>query len=1278
MHQTIHGPSDEDCLQSVADCLERAKKVVVLMGAGVSTAAHIPDFRSNMGLYKNGEVFSESATPDGGGIRGLSELVVLEEIMNRIKHDLGLDGDPVPAQFFDLIGGTSTGGLIALLLGRLCLSVPQARKEYVRIAEEVFSLPRFPSLRKCTFDGRKLEEAVKRLLGNRGDEKMLEQNGSCKVFVCAVPRNDVKGRAGPRLFRTYAVRENASFNCRIWEACRATSAAPTYFEPIKIGDKGEEETFVDGGLGYNNPVEQVLEEARRLFPGRKVACVVSIGTGVARIIEFPDSPKTSLVKLVKALKKMATESDTTAEKMQGRFANAKDTYFRFSVDRGLQRIGLEEWKELPKVRTFTTEYLHQHVISGQVNKVVKAILAAKIISQQDSTALIQLHGEVAADNETAQGSRTTLEWRPEGETLPNFHYTTDQLASHVVAPAVRRHWIVPLDRNPGFVGRSKEIGLLLAKVPPRTRKDICQRIALEGLGGIGKTQIALETAYQVAEAQPECSVFWVPAVDATTFENTFRQIGQNLEVPGMNDDKADIKALVKTALSRNGDDWLLIVDNADDWKLFGDASLEDWLPTSHKGSILFTTRTHEVVSKLDIPPADVVHVSEMSRSETIELMRNYLNPEQMSDSKCTTELLDFLADLPLAIKQASAYMDRTGITATRYLQHCRSSDANFVGLLSQGFEDRGRYKNTANTQNPVATTWLVSFRQLSRLAVQLLSYMSFLAEKDIPKSILPLGDAEIEADEAIGELRAYAFITHRASPESYDMHRLVRLAMRNWLSQERQLIGSFKDVVHQLHNAFPMPNHQNRETWVTYLPHAMAVLEFRDSSSDDEVKSILLLRVAKANSILGRYQTAGALYLQSLALRRQVFGVKHPDTLANMNNLTNILCAQGKYNEGEAMGRESLALRQEVLGDKHPDTLASMNSLINILCAQGKYTEGEAMGRETLALRREILGDKHSDTLASMNSLTNILCAQGKYTEGEAMGRETLALRREILGDKHPDTIVSMKSIAIVLDEQGKYDEAEAMGRETLALYRVVFGDKHPDTLVSMNNLALVLDEQGKYEEAEAMGRKTLVLLREVLGDKHPDTLVSMNNVARVLYKQVKYEEAEAMHRDTLALRREVLGDKHPDTLVSMNNLSSLLSMQGKYEEAEAMHRDTLALRQEVLGDNHPDTLAGISNLGNVLYRQRKYEEAEAMHRKTLALRREVLSDKHPDTLVSMNNLSNVLYMQGKCNKAEAMHRETLALRREVLGDKHPDTLKSMNSLAFVLRKQGKYEEAEV
>ncbi|CAK7244229.1 MAG: hypothetical protein STHCBS139747_005765 [Sporothrix thermara] len=159
-------------------------------------------------------------------------------------------------------------------------------------------------------------------------------DGACKVFVCAVQQQDVGARAGPTLFRTYHVRENATFDCMIWEASRATSAAPLYFDPISIGYAGMQAAYIDGGLGYNNPIEQVLEEAHR-------------------VIRFTSAPETSPSKVINALKKMATESDVTAERVQARFHNIINTYFRFNVDRGLEDIELDEWENLGRVATYT-------------------------------------------------------------------------------------------------------------------------------------------------------------------------------------------------------------------------------------------------------------------------------------------------------------------------------------------------------------------------------------------------------------------------------------------------------------------------------------------------------------------------------------------------------------------------------------------------------------------------------------------------------------------------------------------------------------------------------------------------------------------------------------------------------------------------------------------------------------------------------------------------------------------------------------------------------------
>lgn len=246
-------------------------------------------------------------------------------------------------------------------------------------------------------------------------------------FVCAVRQQDVAARAGPTLFRTYNVRERAAFDCMIWEASRATSAAPSYFDPISIGRAGMQATFVDGGLGYNNPIEQALEEARRVFPKRKVACIVSIGTGLAPVIRFPNAPKTSPFKLVDALKEMATDSDITAERVQVRFHDTNDTYFRFNVDRGLEDIELDEWKHMGRVETYTDGYLNQTAVSRQIDTVVKALLASKVEPGSDrSTAEIRIHGPFSGVAGSAR-SHQLLTWRPD-DILPVFHHRIEDVA----------------------------------------------------------------------------------------------------------------------------------------------------------------------------------------------------------------------------------------------------------------------------------------------------------------------------------------------------------------------------------------------------------------------------------------------------------------------------------------------------------------------------------------------------------------------------------------------------------------------------------------------------------------------------------------------------------------------------------------------------------------------------------------------------------------------------------------------------------------------------------
>jgi predicted acylesterase/phospholipase RssA len=181
----------------------------------------------------------------------------------------------------------------------------------------------------------------------------------------------------PRLFRTYEVPANPSYDCTIWEAARATSAAPTFFKRIRIGHENLEEEFIDGGMGCNNPVAQVLDEAESFGPTQPVACIVSIGTGHPDAIGLPkpDAFQRMLpTNLITALRNISTDCEKVAEQFEKRFKNAPKFYFRFNVAKGLEKVSLAEWMKQTEVVTHTKAYLQQQVVSAKIDDLVQALL----------------------------------------------------------------------------------------------------------------------------------------------------------------------------------------------------------------------------------------------------------------------------------------------------------------------------------------------------------------------------------------------------------------------------------------------------------------------------------------------------------------------------------------------------------------------------------------------------------------------------------------------------------------------------------------------------------------------------------------------------------------------------------------------------------------------------------------------------------------------------------------------------------------------------------------
>jgi nucleoside phosphorylase/tetratricopeptide (TPR) repeat protein len=644
----------------------------------------------------------------------------------------------------------------------------------------------------------------------------------------------------------------------------------------------------------------------------------------------------------------------------------------------------------------------------------------------------------------------------------------------VEAVPLSAQFFVPFGRNRDFVGRQSTLDNLLERIPPCADKDDCQKTAIEGLGGVGKTQIALEAAFRVRDKHPDCHIFWVPAIDEATFENAYREIGRRLGVAGINDETADTKLLVRTALSETADDWLLIIDNADDAGLLfgavrGTTALSDCLPFSSRGSILFTTRNHEAVIGLDIPQRGIVKLEEMSRPEATELFQRNLPAHQFSDTQSTASLLGFLANLPLAIKQASAYMAKTGMTTTQYLGHCMSGDERVIKLLSKEFEDRGRYKKA---RNPIAATWLISFDHISRdspLAAQYLRFMSLLGEKDIPKCLLPPGGGELELDEAIGTLKSYAFVSERAGQDSYDMHRLVRLAMRNWLAEKGELKQCTTTTMQRVSEVYSHPKYENRTIWARYLPHALPLLGFEDEPDSYQAKMTLLFNVALSSEKLGKCRDAEGLYRQTLNIQTHVLGAEHIKTLKTKDRLGNALKLQGKYVEAKTILQQVVEIQTRVLGTNSRHTLYSTNRLAHVLCCLGEHEESEALHRHIFELQTQVLGMDHSHTVESLDNLAWAVFKSGKLQEAEALQRRTVELRTRARGQENPNTVRSLSKLTHILHMQGKYDEAETLYRQLLKLETQMLGADHPSTVRSVDNFVCLLRIQGRTEEVEAI-----------------------------------------------------------------------------------------------------------------------------------------------------------------------------------------------------------------
>lgn len=265
------------------------------------------------------------------------------------------------------------------------MTTAEAIETYDEVAAALFSVKnRKPSL-KSQFKSSTMGDIVKQIVEQRSRSDLLRyQNGDQqkgKAFVCAVEEGEL---GAIHRFRTYDVQDSSCEwpgDCKVWEAARATTAAPLNLKPMTIQRGTTKKTFVDAALGYNNPTEQLLEEAGDIFHGnRMLGAIVSLGTGT-RTLSLASAEDVNNLRYIMGtaamLKNQTVDTERPHRRLEARFRKHTNTYFRFNLPNGAEEVGLADWKKMGELKKLTTSYVNNEAVNKEINDLVDVLSKKK-------------------------------------------------------------------------------------------------------------------------------------------------------------------------------------------------------------------------------------------------------------------------------------------------------------------------------------------------------------------------------------------------------------------------------------------------------------------------------------------------------------------------------------------------------------------------------------------------------------------------------------------------------------------------------------------------------------------------------------------------------------------------------------------------------------------------------------------------------------------------------------------------------------------------------------
>ncbi|NKZ06251.1 tetratricopeptide repeat protein [Actinomadura latina] len=815
------------------------------------------------------------------------------------------------------------------------------------------------------------------------------------------------------------------------------------------------------------------------------------------------------------------------------------------------------------------------------------------------------------------------------------------------SPRIPQVWGKVPPRNKNFTGRTDLLARLRAGLGGRVTAVLPH--ALHGLGGVGKTHMAVEYAHRYQSDYD--LVWWIPADQPVLVRSSLASLAPRLGLPSASVSGVEEAANAVLEALRRGEpytDWLLIFDNADEPE-----ELSDILPQG-PGHVLITSRNHRWAGVVDAVPIDV-----FSRKESLEFLTKRV-PRGMTPEDAD-RLAEELGDLPLALEQAGALHAETGIAVSEYLQLLAQRTSQ---LLSQGKPSEYPASMTA--------AWALSVASLEEKlpeALDLLRYCSFFGPEPIPRDafsrVLPgLGPQlsgliadPIRLGRAIGELGRFALARLDIPARTMQVHRLIQALVRDELPEAEQ--NRLRHEVHLLLANYIPSDPGNAGNWDTYL-NALGHLEPAGVARCQEPA----VRELALNMITFLYASADYLSAQGFVQSfienwSAASGPDHENVLELKVQLGNLLRELGQYDEAARHDSETHQAAEKALGRDHDTTLRALRGRAADLRASGDFQQAHEIDEEALRRFRSKSGEKDWNTWRAANSvaldhglksdyqnartlleevirgirasdpspnpasylniytgLARAVRLSGDFSEACDLGEDAYAYGVEHLGPEHAWTLRTGKDLAIASRRAGDYDRALELAEDIHQRYVRIFGLDHPDTLAAAICLANIRRTIGQLQEALLLADDTVRRYPRIYTSEHPYFHACAGNLAILRRITGDPGVARKINEEALTGLELKLGRDHHYSLTVAVNLAGDLTDLGETEPAYRLCAGSLRRLQALLGDTHPTTLTAAANTVVNLRALGREDEAAELFSTTEEGYRRTLTLDHPDAQV--------------------------------------------------------------